>query len=76
MAASDLPRFLEDSLNDTKTEYRRLGNSGLKVSVPIFGSMSFGVTSWLPWLIDEGKVCMLHMRLRGAVRGTVEALMT
>lgn len=58
MAASDLPESLQESIKSTKTEYRRLGNSGLRVSVPVLGSMSFGVTTWLPWLIDEDKVCV------------------
>lgn len=33
---------LKESQEATKVEYRRLGNSGLKVSVPILGCMSFG----------------------------------
>ncbi len=34
------------SINDTKAEYRRLGKSGLRVSVPILGAMSFGDPAW------------------------------
>lgn len=30
------------SINNTKAEYRRLGKSGLRVSLPILGAMSFG----------------------------------
>jgi len=37
------------------TEYRQLGKSGLRVSVPIVGGMSFGSSSWLPWVINEDK---------------------
>ncbi|KZS91915.1 Aldo/keto reductase [Sistotremastrum niveocremeum HHB9708] len=36
-----------------KVEYRRLGNSGLRVSVPIVGAMSFGSSKWLNWVQDE-----------------------
>jgi hypothetical protein len=31
---------LKQSVEDSKCEYRRLGNSGLRISVPIFGCMS------------------------------------
>ncbi|KAG0125625.1 NADP-dependent oxidoreductase domain-containing protein [Tuber indicum] len=37
-----------------KIEYRRVGNSGLKVSVPILGTMGFGNKLWQPWCVDEG----------------------
>ena len=33
---------IAESIEATKVDYRRLGNSGLRVSVPIFGCMSFG----------------------------------
>lgn len=38
---------------ETKVEYRRLGRSGLRVSVPIFGCMSFGDKRWQDWVIEE-----------------------
>lgn len=44
------------SVQDTKATYRQLGNSGLRVSVPIFGCMSFGDPQWQPWVIDEEAV--------------------
>ncbi|KAG1789721.1 NADP-dependent oxidoreductase domain-containing protein [Suillus plorans] len=34
-------------------QYRSLGKSGLKVSVPILGAMSFGSPKWAPWVLDE-----------------------
>ncbi|KAH8806687.1 NADP-dependent oxidoreductase domain-containing protein [Flagelloscypha sp. PMI_526] len=37
----------------SKVEYRQLGKSGLRVSVPIIGAMSFGNSSWMPWVLDE-----------------------
>lgn len=43
-------------LEETKVEYRNLGKSGLRVSVPIFGCMSFGQTEWQPWVIGEEEV--------------------
>ncbi|KAH8198493.1 hypothetical protein TruAng_007327 [Truncatella angustata] len=36
--ASGLPAAFKKSVANSRWEYRRLGNSGLKVSVPIFGS--------------------------------------
>ncbi|KAF8065191.1 NADP-dependent oxidoreductase domain-containing protein [Lyophyllum atratum] len=36
-------------------EYRQLGKSGLKVSVPILGCMSYGYKEWAPWTVDEGE---------------------
>lgn len=41
------------SISDTKATYKRLGKSGLRVSVPIFGCMSFGSSKWQPWVIEE-----------------------
>jgi aryl-alcohol dehydrogenase-like predicted oxidoreductase len=39
-----------------KIEYRRLGKSGLRVSVPILGAMSIGSSKWAPWVIEEEEV--------------------
>lgn len=36
-----------------KAEYRQLGKSGLRVSVPILGAMSFGDKRWAPWVIED-----------------------
>ncbi|KAJ4481296.1 NADP-dependent oxidoreductase domain-containing protein [Lentinula aciculospora] len=36
-------------------EYCQLGASGLRVSVPIIGAMSYGSPEWLPWVLDEEK---------------------
>ena len=38
-------------------EYKQLGKSGLRVSVPILGAMSFGDKKWQEWVIEEDKVC-------------------
>ncbi|KZT58408.1 Aldo/keto reductase [Calocera cornea HHB12733] len=40
-------------------EYRRLGNSGLRVSVPILGAMSFGSKKQLDWVIEEEEALKL-----------------
>lgn len=47
------------SINDTKAEYKRLGRSGLRVSVPILGAMSFGSRDWQPWVIEEDEALPL-----------------
>jgi aryl-alcohol dehydrogenase-like predicted oxidoreductase len=39
-----------------QVEYRRLGQSGLRVSNPILGAMSLGTSKWAPWVIDEEEV--------------------
>ncbi|KAJ7209299.1 Aldo/keto reductase [Mycena pura] len=36
-------------------QYRRLGQSGLRVSVPVMGGMSFGNPVWSPWILPEDK---------------------
>ena len=41
-----IPESLLKSIEATKVEYVKLGKSGLKVSVPILGAMSFGSPDW------------------------------
>ena len=53
------PQHLKDSLDASKTEYKRLGQSGLKVSVPILGAMSFGNPDWMHWVLPEEKALPL-----------------
>lgn len=50
---SQLPPPIQASLDSTKVSYAKLGSSGLNVSVPILGCMSFGSKAWLPWMIEE-----------------------
>ena len=38
--------LIQNLLKESKAEYRRLGKSGLKVSVPILGAMSIGSKKW------------------------------
>ncbi|KAL9083140.1 MAG: hypothetical protein Q9159_005958 [Coniocarpon cinnabarinum] len=38
-----------------KAEYRQLGKSGLRVSVPILGAMSLGDKRWQPWVVEEAE---------------------
>ena len=40
----------------SKVEYRQLGKSGLRVSVPILGAMSIGDSRWQKWVLDEEEV--------------------
>lgn len=42
MGDAGLPAPLRASLEGTKVSYTQLGRSGLRVSVPILGAMSFG----------------------------------
>lgn len=54
--AAYLPPSLKESLENTKVEYRQLGKSGLRISVPIFGCMSFGDSKGQSWALDEEEV--------------------
>ncbi|KAL6713529.1 hypothetical protein ACLMJK_008994 [Lecanora helva] len=42
-----------------KAEYKQLGKSGLRVSVPILGAMSIGDKRWAPWVIEEDQALPL-----------------
>ncbi|KIW52348.1 hypothetical protein PV05_07990 [Exophiala xenobiotica] len=53
MGDAGLPRSLQESLDNTKVSYAQLGKSGLRVSIPILGAMSFGHKDWQPWVIDD-----------------------
>ncbi|KAJ5666786.1 hypothetical protein N7462_011195 [Penicillium macrosclerotiorum] len=57
--ATQLPPLLAESKINTKVSYRRLGHSGLWISVPILGGMSFGASEWGPWILDEEKALPL-----------------
>ncbi|KAI0204628.1 aldo-keto reductase [Astrocystis sublimbata] len=50
-----VPGALRESIALSKAEYRRLGNSGLRVSNPILGGLSLGSSRWLPWVLDGEK---------------------
>ncbi|GAA5900244.1 aldo/keto reductase [Sporobolomyces salmoneus] len=45
----------------TKAKYVRLGSSGLKVSLPILGCMSYGDKRWANWVI-EGDEAVEHLK--------------
>ncbi|KAF4630866.1 hypothetical protein G7Y89_g7273 [Cudoniella acicularis] len=51
--AAPVPKSLQESVENSKAEYVQLGKSGLRVSIPIFGAMSFGHKDWIPWVIEE-----------------------
>jgi hypothetical protein len=50
---ADIPAELKESIDSTKVSYQQLGKSGLRVSVPILGAMSFGSKDWQPWVEDN-----------------------
>ena len=52
-AGPQLPPSLAESLDSTKVGYSQLGASGLRVSIPILGAMSFGHKDWQPWVVDD-----------------------
>lgn len=54
-----LPPSVARSLEQTKVEYRFVGNSGLRVSVPIIGCMSIGNPEWASWVIGPEKALPL-----------------
>ena len=49
------------AVNLPQAEYRQLGKSGLRVSVPILGAMSIGDKMWLVWVIEDGEVRSLQI---------------
>ncbi|KAG9245626.1 NADP-dependent oxidoreductase domain-containing protein [Calycina marina] len=48
-----IPESLKASLEASKVEYKQLGHSGLRVSIPILGAMSIGDPAALDWVLDE-----------------------
>jgi hypothetical protein len=63
---AEVPKVLQEGIDSTKVSYAQLGKSGLRVSVPILGAMSFGHKDWQPWVVDdveEGK-CLSTLILR------------
>jgi len=48
-----MPNSLAQSIEETKVSYAQLGKSGLRVSIPILGAMSFGHKDWQPWVVDS-----------------------
>ncbi|EXF77332.1 oxidoreductase [Colletotrichum fioriniae PJ7] len=48
---SPLSPSVQRSIANTKVDYRILGESGLRVSVPIVGCMSIGNPEWADWVI-------------------------
>ncbi|EXJ71849.1 alcohol dehydrogenase [Cladophialophora psammophila CBS 110553] len=59
MASKEIPLAIRKILEHSKAEYKQLGKSGLRVSVPIFGCMGIGSSKWLPWVLDEDQVLPL-----------------
>ncbi|KAJ5912047.1 aldo-keto reductase [Penicillium subrubescens] len=57
--ASELPPLLNESRSKTKASYKRLGSSGLWVSVPILGGMSIGSSEFGSWILEEDKALPL-----------------
>ncbi|TRX91229.1 hypothetical protein FHL15_007834 [Xylaria flabelliformis] len=54
-----VPDALRQSVSLTRASYRRLGNSGLRVSNPILGGAHLGSSRWLPWVLEEEKALSL-----------------
>ncbi|KAJ5168351.1 Versiconal hemiacetal acetate reductase [Penicillium canariense] len=54
-------------MSSNEMEYTRLGNSGLKISKIILGTMSYGSKQWQDWVLDEEESVKLieHAYKRG-----------
>lgn len=50
---TEIPTKLKESIANSKAEYRQLGKSGLRISVPIFGCMSLGDSKAQSWVVGE-----------------------
>ncbi|EXK25652.1 alcohol dehydrogenase [Fusarium oxysporum f. sp. melonis 26406] len=53
MTTLETPSRLQKSVEETKVGYRQLGQSGLRVSVPILGCMGLGDPRAIPWSLGE-----------------------
>lgn len=53
MSAPPVPASLKRSVDATKVDYVQLGSSGLRVSVPILGTMGMGSKKWMNWVMEE-----------------------
>ncbi len=71
---AELPQSVKESIKATKVEYKQLGKSGLRVSVPILGAMSFGDEEWMDWVIGEEKVRISSPFFYFRVADVVQAL--
>ncbi|KAI9727969.1 MAG: hypothetical protein M1828_005374 [Chrysothrix sp. TS-e1954] len=58
-AMMKLPESIRASVDSSKAEYRRMGDSGLKVSVPILGAMSYGRKGCAPWMLEADEALPL-----------------
>jgi len=47
------------SSEQAPVQYVRLGKSGLRISVPVVGCMSFGSSEWSDWVLNEDKALPL-----------------
>lgn len=56
MKSEDISASIQMTVNHSKAEYKQLGRHGLRVSVPILGSMGLGSSEWLPWVLDKEQV--------------------
>lgn len=59
---ADIPGFLKESIDRTKAEYKRLGRSGLQVSVPILGAMCFDSRG----LLRKSRLVMIREGMKGS----------
>ncbi|KAG8740197.1 hypothetical protein FRC12_016077 [Ceratobasidium sp. 428] len=53
---------LNPATQATKMEYVRLGQSGLKVSRIILGTMTYGSSSWQAWVLDDEEEGIRHIK--------------
>ncbi|MCJ1223874.1 hypothetical protein MMC12_000517 [Toensbergia leucococca] len=53
MPPPPVPTSLQSSVDATKAEYVQLGSSGLRVSMPILGTMGIGSKDWQSWVMEE-----------------------
>ena len=58
--SEEMPPLLKESIEHSKCEYKRLGKTGLKISVPVMGAMSFGDPKWMPWVVVSSAIELLH----------------
>ena len=52
MPVPQLPPAAQASIDATKPEFRQLGSSGLRVSVPVLGVMGLGSKKFADWMLE------------------------
>lgn len=57
--SSTLLSTYPSTMTTTKVTYTSVGSSGLRISNPILGAMSYGSPTWVPWCLESAEALPL-----------------